>query len=990
MVNMMGALDLGRLLLLPVLLAGFSPSSVAQDPEDEWAIMLANGQRKLDQGNLTSAENVFVEVLDAFEEEPEASRPSPVQADLAQAGLWDIDMRRGRYDRVVEGVEESSATLQSRPIMQGLWARALRKTGRYDQAAARWRDRVAKDERDFEARYEWGDALYAAGLRKAAREQWQAAVDLSPPEDSVGLTFRGRCLWRLGGPENLVASSRDLVKALGLDADEYRARTTLGVLRFEVYGEAAGLPSGEKALANVIEEHGNVEEALLAMYRLRSSNMLLEPGKTERYLERALRQNPRSVPGLILRGASVLDDRRFQDAAEILDRALAVDARDKDALAHRATVAYLLDDQEAYQTLREQAQRGDANLPDMDRILADHLVALYRFADSLPFYEAALANDPTDIDVLQGMARAYVYTGQGAKAQELLAKAKEREPGYVDAWRNNMLAVQDLLNDEYVSEKVGKFEVVFHRDDIEVLREYLLPLCLEAFDVLGNKYDYRPDKPVRLEVLHTWDDFSVRTIGFRGFTALGACFGPFITLVSPRDRDLRQQDFMWEATVWHEFTHVLTLGVSRHRVPRWLTEGFSVYEERERDPSWERGMDRELFNAYHNRDIPPVRLLNRLFRGDRILFGYYQGGLIVELLARDYGFGKAIELLQAFGDDLGIEEAFERALGMSSRDFDQKLLKFVAEEKLDRMQLVPQFDDGSIRRLLGKVAANPKDVKARVDLAWAYVQRGNPVDAGPQLAAALKLQPDNPEAMLVRADLLRRRGAAGAALDYWERGFAAGADDFDSRITYGRALLSQGDVGGAERQFQRAKKCWPNCTEQQNAPELLLASIYRESGRREQALMEMKSYCRRTARAYDPRWQLAEFEREAGNRASEAEYLEQCNQIDPFSRRLHVLLGEAYEALGQDAQAALEYEVAAAVMPPLDRVYMTPQAERPATGDPAEVEARGDLRIRAARLRWQLGARERARELLERVIREGPDTAAASSAAALQQEWRSQ
>ena len=33
------------------------------------------------------------------------------------------------------------------------------------------------------------------------------------------------------------------------------------------------------------------------------------------------------------------------------------------------------------------------------------------------------------------------------------------------------------------------------------------------------------------------------------------------------------------------------------QVPRWLTEGFSVYEERQRDPTWERGMDRELHSA---------------------------------------------------------------------------------------------------------------------------------------------------------------------------------------------------------------------------------------------------------------------------------------------------------------------------------------------------------------------------------------------------------
>jgi len=657
-------------------------------------------------------------------------------------------------------------------------------------------------------------------------------------------------------------------------------------------------------------------------------------------------------------------------------------------MAQRASVAYLLADQETYQDLRERALRGDEGSADVDRILADHLVALYRFADALVFYEAAMALDPGNVDVLQGMAKAYVYTGQGDKAKQLLARAKTKEPGYVDAWRNNMMAVQELLEAEYVSETSERFELLFHRDAIEVLREYLLPVCLQAFDVLGDKYDYRPRERVRVEVLHSWDDFSVRTIGFRGFTALGACFGPFITLVSPRDGDLRKQDFMWEATVWHEFTHVLTLGLSRHRVPRWLTEGFSVYEERQRDPSWERGMDRELFDAFHNQDIPPVRLLNRLFRGERILFGYYQGGLIVELLTRDYGFDKVAELLRAFGDDLGIEAAFERTFGLSSREFDRKFLDFVAN-KLRGVRLVPHFDDAAVQRRLVRIAAEPDDLQARVDLAWAFTQRDNPIDAGAQLAVVLKRQPDHPEAMLVRAELFRRRGATEQALDYWRKGFAGGADDFDSRMAHGRALLAVDDSDGAEQQFQRAKACWPGCTEQQNAPELMLAQLYRKLGRNEQALMEMKSYCRRTARAYSPRWSLAEFERQAGNRRKEADYLEQCNRIDPFRRQLHVLLGEAYEALGQQAKAALEYEVGAAVLPALDRRYLTPGAERPAATDPSELQDRGELRLRAARLRWDLGESDRARKLVERVLREGPETEAARSARALQQEWRS-
>ena len=111
-------------------------------------------------------------------------------------------------------------------------------------------------------------------------------------------------------------------------------------------------------------------------------------------------------------------------------------------------------------------------------------------------------------------------------------------------------------------------------------------------------------------------------------------------------------------------------------------------------------------------------------------------------------------------------------------------------------------------------------------------------------------------------------------------------------------------------------------------------------------------------------------------------------EIDPFRRELHVRLGEAYEATGRDAEAALEYEVGAAVPPQLDRTYLVPGVERPAAGDPSEKEARGDLLVRAAKLRWALGERERARALLSRVSRELSDTRAAEAAKALEQEWR--
>jgi tetratricopeptide (TPR) repeat protein len=965
-----------------------APARAQGEEGDDWTAMVESARRKLHGGELSSAETLLDEVLDAAAEAASADRPPAAVVAAARQLLFEIGLCRGDYDVVRDGIRALPAADRAALPVVLLLARALAHRGDYAGAQQLLRERLAAQPADREVRHRLGEVLWADGQRNAARALWQENTAPPEPDLAAQKAWVGRSFWRLGGRQNLEAASRVLVQSLAADPDQALARTTLGLLKFEAYGETMGFPSGEKDLAKVLERNGSDEEALLAMYRLRSANQALDGGKTERFLDRVLERNPHCVEALVQRGSNVLDDRRYRDAAGVLDAALAVDANDRLALCHRMAAAWLLHDTDGYAALRARALAGDAGWPVPDRVLADHLVALYRFADALPFYEAALQADPDDVPSLHGLAKASIYTGAGARAKELLARAKAIDQGLVNPWRNNALAVQQLLDTEYVESEHGGFRVQIHTDDTEVLQQYLLPVHLQAAEVLGGKYGWQPPTPTKVEVFHTWDDFSVRTIGFRGFTALGACFGRLITLVSPVDGDLRKQDFMWEATAWHEYTHVLTLGLSNHRVPRWLTEGFSVYEEKVRDPSWERGMDRELFDAFHNRDIPPVRLLNRLFRGPRILFGYYQGGLIVELIARDHGFDRAIALLRAFGEDLDTEEAFQQALGTSSAAFDLALLQYVERDRLRGMRLVPRFDDAALQRLQLRAAQDKTNLQARVDLASACLQRDNPVDAGRWLAEVLRADPEHGQAHLVRAALLAMRKETEAALASWRRGFAAGADDFDSRIAYGDALLAAGDSEGAAQQWQRAKACWPSCTEQENAPELRLARVYRDGGDRTQAQMEMKAFCRRTARAFAPRYTLAEFEREAGNRTGQIQYLVECNRIDPFHRELHVRLGEAYEATGKRDQAALEFEVAAAVSPAADRRYLARGAQRPAADAPEERAERGDLWLRAARLRHALEDRERAAALLVRVRNDAPGTEAAEAAAALQQEWQ--
>jgi tetratricopeptide (TPR) repeat protein len=792
----------------------------------------------------------------------------------------------------------------------------------------------------------------------------------------------------LGGRENLEAASRDLIAASRAAPDDPAPRIALAELNFLAYGEADGFPSGDVEMRKVLKEFGDVEDALVSLYEIRSSNFQKDPSLSEEFLTRALAQNPRCAKVFIHRGISLIKDRRFEEGAEILDQALKVNPRDPTALAHRAAAAWLAHDDDLCAQMQKRLYELDAKTPLFARSLGEHLVSLYRFLDAIPYFEKALELDPHNVPAMHGLAKALIYCGRGEQARAVLERAKKAEAGLVNAWRTNALTLEDLLAKEYETVDSGGFEFRMHKDDLEVLKGYLLPIADEALAFLGTKYGYKPEGKVRVEVFHEWVDFSVRTIGYRNFTALGACFGRFITMASPVDQELRRQDFMWTATIWHEYAHVLTLGLSKHRVPRWLTEGISVHEERAKNPAWERGMDRELLDAWHNHDIYPLRLLNQAFRGPRILFGYFQGGLVVDYLAQQHGFAKVVDMLRLYAEDLPAEQIFKNAFGYSTSEFDKRFLAWIWETRLKDLRITPHLDDRAVERARIQIAAEPRDLETRVALGFAMVHRGALIDAGQYLAAVLRADPKHPGGLLLQAELIRRKGTVDEIKDAYAKAFAAGAEDFDARMAFGDVLVKAGEVDAALRQYQLSKRCWGSCTDQASSPHLRIARVLRKAGRDDEALMELKSFCKQTGRAFAPRLEIAEFEKQRGDRASEMRYLEEANAIDPFMRSLHERLAESYSALGKKDLAIRELKVALAVRPELDRKYLDkkPDEQIPPFDSPEEKEARALICVRLARLCKEALRDGEIASWLERAEKEAKGTDAESEVASAKRE----
>src|SRR5690606_28125608 len=114
--------------------------------------------------------------------------------------------------------------------------------------------------------------------------------------------------------------------------------------------------------------------------------------------------------------------------------------------------------------------------------------------------------------------------------------------------------------------------------------------CEESYRTLSEKYRYVPkgSEAAGGKILSEWFSdsrgFSVRTLGFTHLGALGVCFGPLIIMTSPGAH--RPGTYSWARTFHHELAHTMTVGISRGRTPRWLTEGLSTYEEKVANPSW--------------------------------------------------------------------------------------------------------------------------------------------------------------------------------------------------------------------------------------------------------------------------------------------------------------------------------------------------------------------------------------------------------------------
>jgi phosphatidylserine/phosphatidylglycerophosphate/cardiolipin synthase-like enzyme len=143
---------------------------------------------------------------------------------------------------------------------------------------------------------------------------------------------------------------------------------------------------------------------------------------------------------------------------------------------------------------------------------------------------------------------------------------------------------------------------------------------------------------------------------------LGVCFGSVITANSPASQGGRPNN--WEAVLWHEFCHVVTLQMTRNKMPRWLSEGISVYEERQANPAWGQAMNPEYREMILGDGLTPMRELSAAFltaQNDlQMQFAYFESYLVVEFLVQRFGMESLRAILRDLAQGVEINVAIAR------------------------------------------------------------------------------------------------------------------------------------------------------------------------------------------------------------------------------------------------------------------------------------------------------------------------------------------
>jgi tetratricopeptide (TPR) repeat protein len=744
--------------------------------------------------------------------------------------------REGRYKDALA----AAATLPNDPDVLLLRGRAAEATGDYVSALTAFEAAAAKHP-GSEAAFELGRLHLTLGHTADGRRYLEPVI-VSGGRGDVGEVIgrAARAAQLLGRYEQANSLFRD---ATALAGDNPELQAAWG----DLFLEKQNLPDAVKSYRAALVGERRNPGALVGLARA----LAQENGQAARDLiARALTVNPNYLPAHLALADLALDEDRRDEAAGAVKSALAVNSSSLDALSLQAALAYLDDRTADFDASVAQVLAINPHFGDVYRVVAAQAARHYRFDGAVTLNRKALAIEPGNVRAAADLGTDLLRTGDEASARALLDRVFKADP--YDVVSYNLLGLLDNLE----SFQTSQSELVtlrLHPDEAPVIGEHAMPMADHALTTLAAKYHTTVRGPILIEIFPRHDDFAVRNVGLPGMIgALGACFGRVVTLDSPRARP--PGTFAWQAALWHELAHVITLQLSANRIPRWLTEGISVYEEQLARPDWGRNAELDFADLVSRDAVIPLATLNRGFMDPAtVSTAYYEASLLVEYLVGLRGQPSLEALVRAFADGTDTDAAMQRTMGGTLATVEPGFLAWLhgrfdpiiaARTAPDDVVLAPKMALAELETL-GREYPNYFDLQLRLGdarvasgdptgayAAWSRaaailpvaggeagprerivklaLARGDTAEAVDALEGIVAHDGANVEAARQLAHLLDASGDRAKSLAAWTR--VAELDPFDATASavLGRQALESRDGRNATRWFRAALAAGPS------------------------------------------------------------------------------------------------------------------------------------------------------------------------------------
>ena len=568
--------------------------------------------------------------------------------------------RSGQYDQCIEVTRAEV----ERGIWNDGWSKLLMRCllikGEYEQAAEVYGKVAEKFTASIPLRLLGVEALRFSGKQAEARNllaQIPGLLQSAP--------------WRFSDRDNMIALGGYFLNQ-GEDA-----REVLDVFYDRTLKSDPKFVDAHVAIAELALGKNDYQEAVNALkqadkltpddprvhYLLARAWSASDGPKATAELARALELNPQHPESLLMQCEELLDRERLDQADEIIEQVLQLNPKQPKAWAFRAVIHHLRGQYREEGECRGRALATWSQNPVVDYEIGRKLSRFYRFADAIEYLRRAVTLDPAFMPARFQLAQDLLRVGATDEGWTMVDQISQADKYNVVA--ANLRTLRERLQTFTTIEAPG-FVIRMDAREARIYGQRVVELLASAKQVLCAKYDFEVSGPVAVEIFPQQSDFAIRTFGLPGGAGfLGVCFGKLITANSPASQG--DSPANWESVLWHEFCHVVTLQKTNNRMPRWLSEGISVYEELERDASWGQSMTPIYRRMLLGDDFVPLSQLSGAFLQPatpmHLQFAYFESSLAVRFLVERRGMERLKQVLVDLGLGIPMDAALERGYG---------------------------------------------------------------------------------------------------------------------------------------------------------------------------------------------------------------------------------------------------------------------------------------------------------------------------------------